>query len=84
MPVYDETPAHAFLAMLDPKNGLAPGDPVRMATRIIESVDTHPAPLRLLLGSQALQSTLSALRKRVEAFEAQTELAASTDFPAGS
>src|SRR5579864_6635647 len=37
MPVYDETPAHAFLRMLDPKNGLAPGDPARMAARIIES-----------------------------------------------
>ena len=27
MPEYDATPAHAFLKMLDPKNGLAPGDP---------------------------------------------------------
>jgi NAD(P)-dependent dehydrogenase (short-subunit alcohol dehydrogenase family) len=26
MPIYDETPAHSFLPMLDPKNGLAPGD----------------------------------------------------------
>jgi NAD(P)-dependent dehydrogenase (short-subunit alcohol dehydrogenase family) len=31
MPVYDDTPAHSFLRMLDPKNGLAPGDPARMA-----------------------------------------------------
>jgi hypothetical protein len=31
MPVYDQTPAHSFLKMLDPKNGLAPGDPARMA-----------------------------------------------------
>ncbi|WP_253940620.1 hypothetical protein [Dickeya dadantii] len=55
MPVYDATPAHAFLRMLDPANGLAPGDPARMATRIIESVDRQPAPLRMVLGSQALQ-----------------------------
>jgi NAD(P)-dependent dehydrogenase (short-subunit alcohol dehydrogenase family) len=81
MPVYDQTPAHSFLSMLDPKNGLAPGDPARMAARIIESVDVEPAPLRMVLGSQALESTLATLRKRIEGFEAQTALAASTDFP---
>lgn len=84
MPEYDVTPAHAFLRMLDPDNGLAPGDPARMAARIIESVDIEPAPLRMVLGSQALQSTLETLRKRVADFETQAELAASTDFPAGA
>jgi NAD(P)-dependent dehydrogenase (short-subunit alcohol dehydrogenase family) len=83
MPVYDATPAHGFLRMLDPGNGLAPGDPARMAARIIESVEVTPAPLRLVLGSQALESTLATLRKRVAGFEAQAGLAASTDFPAG-
>jgi len=83
-PTYDNNPAHAFLRMLDPKNGLAPGDPARMAARIIESVDIDPAPLRMVLGSQALESTLSTLRKRIEGFEAQRELAASTDFPPGA
>lgn len=81
LPIYDQTPAHSFLKMLDPKNGLAPGDPVRMAARIIESVDVEPAPLRIVLGSQALESTLATLRKRIEGFEAQRDLAASTDFP---
>jgi len=85
LPVYDGTPAHSFLRMLDPKSGgLAPGDPARMAARIIESVDVEPAPLRMVLGSQALQSTLTTLRKRIASFEAQTELAASTDFPPGA
>jgi NAD(P)-dependent dehydrogenase (short-subunit alcohol dehydrogenase family) len=83
MPVYDQTPAHSFLKMLDPKNGLAPGDPARMAARIIESVDLKPAPLRMVLGSQALESTLTTLHKRISAFELQKELAASTDFPPG-
>jgi NAD(P)-dependent dehydrogenase (short-subunit alcohol dehydrogenase family) len=83
MPIYDETPAHSFLRMLDPKKGLAPGDPARMAARIIESVDVEPAPLRMVLGSQALESTVTTLRKRIASFEAQTELAASTDFPPG-
>jgi len=83
MPIYDDTPAHSFLRMLDPKSGLAPGDPTRMAARIIESVDVEPAPLRMVLGSQALESTLTTLRKRIADFEAQAELAASTDFPPG-
>lgn len=82
-PVYEDNPAHAFLKMLDPKNGLAPGDPARMAARIIESVEVNPAPLRMVLGSQALASTLSLLRKRIADFETQTDLAASTDFPVG-
>lgn len=82
MPEYDATPAHAFLKMLDPANGLAPGDPARMATRIIESVDVKPAPLRMVLGSQALQNTIAVLNKRIDGFRDQVELAASTDFPA--
>ncbi|MCA7001633.1 SDR family oxidoreductase [Dickeya solani] len=84
MPVYDATPAHAFLRMLDPANGLAPGDPARMATRIIESVDRQPAPLRMVLGSQALQGTIDVLRERLRNFEQQVDLAASTDFPPGT
>lgn len=81
MPIYDNTPTHAFLRMLDPANGLAAGDPARMATRIIESIAIEPAPLRMVLGSQALQSTIDTLKKRITSFEQQTELAASTDFP---
>ncbi|MEY9963473.1 NAD(P)-dependent dehydrogenase (short-subunit alcohol dehydrogenase family) [Streptacidiphilus sp. MAP12-16] len=83
MDAYEGNPAHGFRAMLDPAAPPAPGDAQRMAARIIESVDTEPAPLRIVLGSQALDATLGVLRKRVEGFEAQRELAASTDFPAG-
>lgn len=81
MPEYES--CHGFLNMLDASKGLAPGDPVRMAERIIESVDKEPAPLRMVLGSQALLATLTRLRERVADYETQTELAASTDFPAG-
>ncbi|MEU9185773.1 SDR family oxidoreductase [Streptomyces sp. NPDC048484] len=81
--VYDATPAHAFKAMLDPANGQAPGDPQRMAARIIESADTEPAPLRMVLGSQALDTTVDVLRKRIDDFESQREPASSTDYPAG-
>lgn len=83
LPAYEGNPAHAFQKMLDPANGLAPGDPVRMASRIVESVDQEPAPLRMVLGSQALENTIATLEKRVADFKQQTDLAASTDFPAG-
>lgn len=83
MPEYDGNPAHAFQKMLDPANGLAPGDPQRMVSRIIESVAQEPAPLRMVLGSQALANTIATLEKRVADFKTQTDLAASTDFPAG-
>lgn len=81
--VYDGNPAHAFLKMLDATNGLAPGDPARMAARIIESVEKEPAPMRMVLGSLALANTISTLKARVADFESQTKLAASMDFPAG-
>jgi NAD(P)-dependent dehydrogenase (short-subunit alcohol dehydrogenase family) len=83
LPEYDGNPAHAFRSMLDPANGLAPGDPARMAAAIIASVEMDPAPLRMMLGSMALDNTIKALRMRIAAFEAQTALAASTDFPRG-
>ena len=84
MPVYDDTPAHSFLKMLDPADDLAPVDPPRMAARIIDSVDVEPALRRMMLGSQAPESTCATLRARIADFEAQRELAASTDFPPAS
>lgn len=70
---------HGFLKMLDASNGLAPGDPVKMAKRILDSVDQETAPLRMVLGSQALTTTIEVLKKRIHALEVQKELAASTD-----
>ncbi len=78
MPEYDHV--HGFLKMLDPANGLAPGDPAKMAERIIESVDIEPAPLRQVYGSQALAATIERLEARVADYKTQTELAASTDI----
>jgi len=80
MKEYNHTPAHSFLSMLDRKNGLAVGDPVKMVNRMIESVDIEPAPLRIVLGSQALESTIDTLKARLADFETQTNVAASTDF----
>ena len=83
LPAYAGNPARSFEKMLDPANGLAVGDPARMAAAIIASVEQEPAPLRLMLGSQALESTVATLQKRITDFEAQRDLAASTDFPPG-
>ena len=81
MPEYDGNPAHNVLKALDPASDLlSPGNPALMAARIIESVDIEPAPLRMVLGSQALASTISTLKARIADFETQKELAASTDY----
>jgi NAD(P)-dependent dehydrogenase (short-subunit alcohol dehydrogenase family) len=71
---------HGFLNMLDASKGLAPGDPAKMAARIIESVDKKDTPLHMVLGSQALAATIERLEERVAAYKTQTELAASTDI----
>jgi NAD(P)-dependent dehydrogenase (short-subunit alcohol dehydrogenase family) len=36
-----------------------------------------------VVGSQALRSTIDVLQQRIATFEAQADIAASTDFPAG-
>ena len=77
-PEYDHV--HGFLNMLDPAKGLAPGDPAKMAQRIIESVDKPETPLHMVLGSQALNATIQRLEERVAAYKLQTEMAASTDI----
>lgn len=81
MPEYEC--GHRFLNMLDASKGLAPGDPVRIAERVIESAEKEPAPLRMALGSQALSAAITRLKERLADYEVQTELAASTDVPAG-
>lgn len=78
IPEYES--CHGFLNMLDPANGLAPGDPAKMAQRIIESTEKTPAPLRMVLGSQALSATIQRLSERIADYETQKELAASTDI----
>ncbi len=77
-PEYDHV--HGFLNMLDPAKGLAPGDPAKMAARIIESVDDPNTPLHMVLGSQALKATIERLEERVAVYKTQTKTAASTDI----
>ena len=78
MPAYES--CHAFLNLLDASKGLAPGDPVKMAARIIESVKQEPAPLRIVFGSQALKATIERLEERLAEYRTQTDSAALTDI----
>ena len=78
MPEYES--CHAFMDMLDASKGLAPGDPEKMAARIIESVTKSKTPLRMVLGSQALQATITRLEERLAEYKNQKALAASTDI----
>lgn len=77
MPEYEH--AHGFLDMLDAGKGLAPGDPRKMAERIIENTQVNPAPRHLALGSKAIREIIQELESRLQAYRAQVELAASTD-----
>ncbi len=78
MPEYES--CHGFLDMRDASKGLAPGDPAKIAVRIIESVDRKKAPLRMILGSQALATTIQTLEDRIADYRMQIEIAASTDI----
>lgn len=78
IPEYEH--CHGFLNMLDKTKGLAVGDPAKMAERIIESAEKSPAPLRMVLGSQALDATITRLKERIADYETQGQTAASTDI----
>lgn len=71
--------AHGFLDMVNPEKGLAPGDPVKMASRIIESVDMQPAPLHLAFGSKAWEQIMTELTGRVEGYRRLKDISFSTD-----
>jgi len=72
--------AHGFLNMLDPEKGLAPGDPRKMAKRMIESTRIDPAPRHLALGSKAIREIIEELEFRLQAYREQIETASSTDY----
>ncbi|MFF5076347.1 SDR family oxidoreductase [Actinoplanes sp. NPDC000266] len=79
---YDNTPAAMVRGAKD-RTRPPLGDPAKMAARIIESAGQSPAPLRLVLGSDAYRFVTSALRERLAQIEPQEALAASTDWAEG-
>ncbi|MEV7982140.1 SDR family oxidoreductase [Streptomyces sp. NPDC086519] len=79
---YDDTPAAMTRAAQD-RSRPSLGDPAVMATRIIDSVEQNPAPLRLVLGSDSYRFLRAALSERLAEIEAQGDTAGLTDITDG-
>ncbi|TDD57024.1 SDR family NAD(P)-dependent oxidoreductase [Nonomuraea terrae] len=61
-------------------SGKEPGDPARMAKAIVDVVGVQDPPLRLLLGTDALEIALSAEEARLEEARKWAEVSRSTDL----
>ena len=79
MTAYDGTPAAVVRGVKDRGHPSA-GDPAKMAARIIASADVEPAPLRLVLGSDAHRFLTAALSSRLAEVQAQAGTAPATDW----
>lgn len=80
---YDDSPANLARKMIEAATAVPQGDPEKMVRVMIDSVDQHPAPRRIALGSDAFNAMHQQIGKRLADLEAQRELAFSTDFPPG-
>ncbi|PJG47364.1 short-chain dehydrogenase/reductase [Sphingobium sp. LB126] len=80
---YDASPSRRINRAVDDKSIQSPGDPVKVVDAIIASVDVHPAPLRLALGSDTYAQIKNALTSRLADLEAQRDIACSTDYEDG-
>ncbi|MBW4838574.1 MAG: short-chain dehydrogenase/reductase, partial [Paenibacillaceae bacterium] len=65
----------------DSFEGHQPGDPVRGAKIIADLARLEEPPLRLLLGSDAVDTAAKASRERAEEAESWAELSRSADYP---
>jgi NAD(P)-dependent dehydrogenase (short-subunit alcohol dehydrogenase family) len=78
---YDDTPAAGIRRILTERTTVGVGDPALMATAMIAGVDRHPAPRRLVLGSDAYQAIDNALTTRLADIRTQRRSAQATDAP---
>jgi NAD(P)-dependent dehydrogenase (short-subunit alcohol dehydrogenase family) len=78
MPEYAGTPASGVQFLRGGEVPI-PGDPAKMAARVIESVDQDPAPRRIVLGSDAYEAITAGLKERLAEVEPQAATAAQTD-----
>ena len=78
---YDASPSRMINRVIADATRVSPGDPVKMVELMIASTEQEPAPRRLALGSDAYQVMHAQISARLQALEAQRELAVSTDFP---
>ncbi|MEV6365933.1 oxidoreductase [Micromonospora musae] len=80
---YDDTVGR-WLRMFADYSGNEPGDPARAADAIVEIAATEEPPLRLLLGSDALQIALDHSRNQITEAQKWAELTRSADFAASA
>ena len=79
MAVYENTPAGDMRRSVANSAFPLPGDAIKMAQAMIDSVGRSPAPKRLLLGGGAYDRVRAALADRLAALDAQKDIAFSTD-----
>lgn len=70
-----------YLSTIDGKQA---GDPERGAKAILSAVDADPAPLHLVLGSDALRRTRAKIAALSTELDAWQQVSLSTDFPIAS
>ncbi len=80
MAAYEDTPAGEVRRAVASGAFPLPGDPVKMAQAMIDSVDRTPAPRRLTLGSGAYDRVHAGLSSRLAELEAQKDIALSTEM----
>lgn len=80
MSIYTDTPAGALRRALSEGSFDVKGDAGRTVDAIITAADRKAAPFRLTLGSTAYMSIRTALAGRLQALEAQRDVAFSADI----
>ncbi|QHW32276.1 SDR family oxidoreductase [Paenibacillus rhizovicinus] len=81
---YEASPAIHARRMLEEATARSIGDPAKMVTLMIDSVERTPAPKRIALGSDSYTVIHKALTERLALLEAQKDLAFSTDESANN
>jgi hypothetical protein len=76
---YENTPAGEMRRIIAANSFPRPGDAAKVAQAMIDSVDLHPAPKRLPLGSDTYTLVRAALVERLHALDMQKESALAAD-----
>lgn len=77
--IYEETPAGEVRRLIAGGAFVIRGDAASTVEAVIGAADSDHPPLRLALGSTAYENISAALAKRLEALEAQRDIALSAD-----
>ena len=80
-PIADYALAHSVHAYAEASDGKQPGDPVRAAAIIVDTVDQPELPRRLLVGKEANPIIEAALRERLAEAVSQRDIAQQAFFP---